>query len=67
MYINRDVGPIPDSTMFDRRGKQCNDREGRSVEWERAVTGTEHINSTFIILNILQERICLCMGPFGEV
>jgi hypothetical protein len=32
---------IPDSTMFERRGEQYDDRECRSVEWERAVTETE--------------------------
>jgi hypothetical protein len=44
---------IPDSTMFERRSKQYNGREGLLVEWERAVTGTEHIHSTVISLNIL--------------
>jgi hypothetical protein len=45
----------PDFRMFERQSKQYNDREGQSVEWERAVTGTEHIHihSTLIILNIL--------------
>jgi hypothetical protein len=36
------------------RGEANNTRGGGGlVEWERAVSGTEHINSTFIILNIL--------------
>jgi hypothetical protein len=35
------IGTVPESTMFERRSKQYNDRDGRSVEWERAVTGTE--------------------------
>jgi hypothetical protein len=39
--------------MFERRRKQYNDREGLSVGSERAVTGTETIHSTFVILNIL--------------
>jgi hypothetical protein len=39
--------------MIERRGKQYNNREGSPVEWERAVTGTEPIHSTFIILNIV--------------
>jgi hypothetical protein len=44
--------PIPNSTMFERRSKKYNDTEGRSLEWERVVTGTEHMHSAFIILNI---------------
>jgi hypothetical protein len=40
--------------MSDRQSKQYNDREGQSVEWERAVTKKESIHSTFFILNILQ-------------
>jgi hypothetical protein len=43
--------------MSERRGKLYNDRECRSVEWERAVAGTEHIHSTFIILNVLYRVI----------
>jgi hypothetical protein len=31
---------IPDSMMFERRSKQYVYREGQSLEWERAVTGT---------------------------
>jgi hypothetical protein len=38
--------------MFERQSKQY-DREGWSVEWERALIGTEPIHSTFIILNII--------------
>jgi hypothetical protein len=41
----------PDSTMFKKRSKLYNDRECRSVEWERALAGKEPIHSTFIILN----------------
>jgi hypothetical protein len=37
---------IPDSTMFERQGKQHCDREDRPVECERAVTGTEPTHST---------------------
>jgi hypothetical protein len=33
---------LKDSTTFERQGKQYNDRVGRSVEWETAVTGTEY-------------------------
>jgi hypothetical protein len=44
---------IPDSKIFERRSVQYNYREGRSVEWERAVTETGPMHSTFIILNIL--------------
>jgi hypothetical protein len=38
--------------MFERRSKEYRDREGRSVDCERAVTGTEPIHSTLIILNV---------------
>jgi hypothetical protein len=39
--------------MFERRGKQYSDMEGRSLKWERAVTGTKAMHNTLIILNIL--------------
>jgi hypothetical protein len=39
--------------MFEMQSKQYDDREGLSVEWEMAVTGTEPTHSTFIILNVL--------------
>jgi hypothetical protein len=44
-------GVILDSSLFERRSKQYNNGEGRSVEWERAVvTWTKPIRSIFIIL-----------------
>jgi hypothetical protein len=51
--------------MFDRQSKHYNGWEGQSVEWGKAVTGIEPLHSSFIILNIV--RICLCIGPNGEV
>jgi hypothetical protein len=56
---------VPDSMMFEKRSEQHNDKKGRSVEWERAVTetGHTHTHSTFIILSTLQQGICLCIGP----
>jgi hypothetical protein len=36
-----------------REASKQHNRENLSVEWERALTGTEHIHSNFIVLNIL--------------
>jgi hypothetical protein len=57
---------IPDSTVFQRRSKQYNDTEVRSVEWEKPIAGTESIHIAFIILNILYWGICLFISPSGK-
>jgi hypothetical protein len=35
------------------------------VEWERAVTSTEHIHSNLFQIYYSKEYVCI--GPFGEV
>jgi hypothetical protein len=44
---NHSSPSIPDSSMFERLGEHYNDREGQSVEWERAVIRTEHFTEYF--------------------
>jgi hypothetical protein len=39
---------IPHSTIVERSGKQNIDKEGRSVKWEKAVTGIVSMRSDFI-------------------
>jgi hypothetical protein len=51
LVLGEYIKSISDSKIFEKLSKKYNDRKCRSDGWERAVTGTEHIHTTFIILN----------------
>jgi hypothetical protein len=65
---------IPDSKTYEKLSKKYNDIKCRTVGWERAVTGTEHIHSNFIILNrhiyiyiyIHYSKECLYTGTLAD-